>query len=110
MRPSPTARCHLRRSLSGSDVGRKNLDRYTPADWRRAGPTVRAVIENRWRVYTECEVCDLRMVADLARIAKARGNAFSLWGQTAKCRRMGCPGRVIFHAQPPGANITIVMT
>lgn len=91
-------------------MGRKNLDRYTSADWRRAGPTVRAVIENRWRVYTECEVCELRMVADLPRIAQAKGNAFSLWGQTAKCRRMGCPGRVIFHAQPPGANMTIVMT
>jgi len=91
-------------------VGRKNLDRYSAADWRRAAPTVQAVIENRWRVYTECEVCELRMVADLPRIANAKGRAFSLWGQTAKCRRMGCPGRVIFHAQPPGANITIAMT
>ncbi|WP_396594854.1 hypothetical protein [Brevundimonas sp. R86498] len=91
-------------------MGRKNLDRYTPSDWRKAAPTVRAVIESRWQVYTECEVCELRMVADLPRIAKAKGDAFSLWGQTAKCRRIGCPGRVIFHAQPPGANMTIVMT
>jgi hypothetical protein len=50
------------------------------------------------------------MVADLPRIAQAKGSEFSLWGQTAKCRRMGCPGKVTFHAQPPGANITIVMT
>ena len=91
-------------------MGRKNLDRYTPADWRSAAPTVRAAIENRWRVYTECEICELRMVADLPRIAHAKGSGFSLWGQTAKCRRMGCPGKVTFHAQPPGANITIVMT
>jgi hypothetical protein len=72
-RPSRTVRSRRQRSRSGSDVGRKNLDRYTPADWRNAGPTVQAVIENRWRVYTECEVCELRMVADLRRIALAKG-------------------------------------
>jgi len=100
----------LPRSASGSDVGRKNLDRYTDGDWRAAAPTVQAAIENRWRVFTECEVCELRILADLKRIQAAKGSGYRLWGQTAKCRRMGCPGRVVFHAQPPGTTTTIVMT
>ena len=58
----------------------------------------------------ECEICDLGMVADLPRIALSKGSGFSLWGQTAKCRRMGCPGKVTVHAPPPGASIRIVMT
>ena len=91
-------------------MGRRNLDRYRPEDWRDAAPTVRAAIDNRWRVFTECEVCELRIVADLKRIASVKGPNYRLWGQTARCRRMGCPGQVVFHAQPPGAGTTIVMT
>ncbi len=91
-------------------MGRKNLDRYTAEEWRRVGPTVQAAIDNRWRVFTECEVCELRIVADLKRIAQVKGPNYRLWGQTARCRRMGCPGKVVFHAQPPGAGVTVVMT
>ncbi|MFN7390323.1 hypothetical protein [Brevundimonas sp.] len=91
-------------------MGRRNLDRYRPDDWRAAAPTVRTAIDNRWRVFTESEVCELRIVADRRRIAEVKGQNHRLWGQTARCRRMGCPGKVVFHAQPPGAGTTIVMT
>jgi hypothetical protein len=91
-------------------MGRRNLDRYRPDDWRAAAPTVQAAIDNRWRVFTECEVCELRIVANLKRIAQVKGPTYRLWGQRAQCRRMGCPGKVVFHAQPPGAGVTIVMT
>ena len=39
-------------------MGRRNLDRYTPADWKEAGHTVGAILANRWLVYTECELCE----------------------------------------------------
>ena len=39
---------------------RRNPDRYTPADWQEAGRTVGAILANRWLVYTECELCELR--------------------------------------------------
>ena len=81
-------------------MGRKNLDRYTAEDWRLAGGTVGAIIANRWLVFTECDVCDLRIKADLKRIAQEKGPRFDLWGRTAACRRMGCPGRVTFWCQP----------
>lgn len=84
-------------------MGRRNPDRYTAADWRLAGGNVGAIIANRWLVYTECDLCELRIRADLPRIARERGASFSLWGRTATCRRMGCPGRVTFWCRPHGA-------
>lgn len=41
---------------------RRNPDRYTAQDWREAGPTVGALRANRWLVYTECDLCELRAV------------------------------------------------
>ena len=41
---------------------RRNPDRYTADDWRQAGPTVGALLANRWLVYTECDLCELRFV------------------------------------------------
>lgn len=85
-------------------MGRRNPDRYTLDDWRLAGGSVAAIIANRWFVFTECELCELRMKADLRRIAQEKGGTFSLWGRTAACRRLGCPGRVTFFCQPHGAD------
>ena len=68
-------------------MGRRNPDRYTVADWRLAGGTVEAIMLNRWLVFTECEVCGLRIRADLKRIARERGANYVLWGRTASCRR-----------------------
>lgn len=85
-------------------MGRRNPDRYTAADWRLAGGTVGAILANRWTVFTECEVCELRIQADLKRIARERGANYVLWGRTGQCRRMGCPGRVVFWVRPHGAG------
>lgn len=73
-------------------MGRRNLDRYSDADWREAGMTVGAIIANRWLVYSECDLCRLRIEADLKRIAEKRGMNFVLWGRSTRCRRTGCPG------------------
>ena len=91
-------------------MGRKNLDRYTDAEWRQAGGTVGAIIANRWLVYSECDLCRLRIEADLKRIAEKRGMNFVLWGRTTRCRRMGCPGSVSFWCRPHGANADVAMT
>ena len=89
---------------------RRNFDRYTADDWRQAGPTVGAILANRWLVYTECELCELRIRADLKRIARERGTSFVLWGRSTTCRRMGCPGRVTFWVRPHGASGDVAMT
>lgn len=90
--------------------GRLNRDRYGAADWRAKGETVGRIISNGWLVYTECEVCQLRIEADLRRIARERGPKYSLWGRWSQCRRMGCPGRVTFWCRPPGGFGDIAMT
>lgn len=91
-------------------MGRRNPDRYSVADWMQAGETVGAIISNRWVVYTECELCQLRIEADLKRIARERGPKYVLWGRTTRCRRMGCPGRVHFWCRPHGNVGDIAMT
>ena len=91
-------------------MGRRNPDRYTAEDWRLAGQSVGAIIDNRWTVYTECDLCQLRILADLRRIATAKGRSYVLWGRSATCRRMGCPGRVTFWCRPHGASADVAMT
>jgi len=44
---------------------------------------------NRWLVCAECELCELRIRADLKRIAGERGPGFVLWGRSTTCRCMG---------------------
>lgn len=109
MRPGSEApRAERQRPLP--TMTRRNLDRYTAADWKRAGRTVGALIDNRWLVFTECDLCGLRIRADLRRIARERGPRFDLWGRSTTCRRMGCPGRVTFWVRPHGASGDVAMT
>lgn len=94
----------------GIDVGRKNFSAYTDADWRAASRSVRQILSNGWPVYADCDLCDLRLKADVERMAQVAGPAFSLWGAKPRCRRVGCPGRVTFYLDPPGACMAIAMT
>ena len=91
-------------------MGRKNLDRYTEGDWRAASGSVEQILVNGWPVYADCPVCELRIQADLKRIAQVRGPHYSLWGADAACRRVGCIGRIQFVIRPRGALGEFVMT
>ena len=82
-------------------MGRRNHDRYTADDWREAGPTVGAILANRWLVYTECDLCELRIRADLKRIARERGSSFVLWGRATTCRRPPIRGSTTSSAAAP---------
>jgi hypothetical protein len=91
-------------------MGRKNLDRHREDDWREASRTVGMILDNRWPVFADCPVCDLRIRADLRRICEAMGPDYSLWGAAAACRGVGCIGRVQFVLRPRGAVADLVMT
>lgn len=91
-------------------MGRRNLDRYSEDDWRDASRTVEQILMNRWPVIAECPVCELRIMADVRRIAEVKGPRYSLWGADAACRRVGCIGRVHFVIRPRGAIGEYVMT
>lgn len=91
-------------------MGRKNYSAYSDADWRAASASVRQILSNGWPVYADCDLCDLRIRADLESIARRAGPSANLWGSKPRCRRVGCPGRVTFYLDPPGAHMAIAMT
>jgi hypothetical protein len=90
-------------------MGRRNLDRYTAADWRAACPTVGSIRRAGWVVTAACPNCDLEIVADLSVVETIKGSEYSLWGATTRCRRRWCEGRMAFFVRPPGAQVEIRM-
>ena len=96
-----------RRWRSGTEVGRKNYSAYTQDDWMLAASSVRQIRTNGWPVYADCDLCDLRIRADLERIEQLAGAGANLWGAKPKCRRVGCPGRVTFYLDSPGPLIAM---
>lgn len=88
----------------------RSRDRFTEADWRAASRSLRQILSNGWTVYADCDVCDLRLKADLESLARRVGGQKSLWGFKPHCRRVGCIGRVTFYLDPPGAVMPIAMT
>ncbi|WGM45217.1 hypothetical protein KOAAANKH_00078 [Brevundimonas sp. NIBR10] len=91
-------------------MGRKNLDRYSIADWRAACPTVASIRRARWTVTAVCAVCDLEIIANLDAIIAAKGSDYRLWGASAACRRRWCEGKAAFFVKPPGATVEFRMT
>ncbi len=91
-------------------MGTRSRHAFTDADWRSASLTVRQIMSNGWRVYADCDVCNLRLLADLETIARRAGPKACLWGAKPRCRRVGCPGRVTFYLDPPDVPMVIAMT
>jgi len=91
-------------------MGRKNYSAYTDDDWRSASSSVRQILSNGWPVYADCDLCDLRIRADLESLARRTGPQASLRGAKPRCWRVDCPGRVTFYLDPPGATTAMAMT
>lgn len=83
--------------------------RWAPAQWRSVAPDVAAIRRAGWPVHAACMVCGLQMKVDLARLERTRGPGFVLWGRTSDCRRLHCPGKVVFMARPPRAEGEVPM-
>lgn len=90
-------------------MGRRNLDRYTTADWRAACPTVGSIRRAGWVVTAVCPICDLEIEADLGVLETMKGPSYRLWGASTRCRRRWCQGRMAFFVRPPGATSDIRM-
>lgn len=91
-------------------MARKNYSAYRQRDWLEASGTLRQILSNGWPVYADCDLCGLRLKADLDAMSRRIGGQRSLWGFKPNCRRVGCVGRVTFYLDPPGATIPIAMT
>jgi hypothetical protein len=55
-----------------------------------------------WHVISKCTTCSLQMAVALPDLIKLVGVEFSLWNRRPPCKRIGCTGRVMFMAKPPG--------
>lgn len=83
-------------------MGQRNPDRYSMRERRPSAETLSRMIAGHWAVISSCRQCGLQMVVDLALLARLKGPNFSLWNRKAPCRRIGCPGFVVFRGKAPG--------
>lgn len=83
-------------------MGTKNPDRV-PLAYRRARcETVADMLAQGWEVISSCRTCNIELRTDLKLIALVRGPETSLWNRNARCKRLLCPGWVVFKAKAPG--------
>ena len=82
-------------------MGAKNIDRYSPSDWRSGAETVEAMLTRGWEVTTRCDRCRVEQLASLTLIARLKGPHFSLWNQSTACKVLRCGGRLRFFGRPP---------
>lgn len=73
-------------------------------DWRGYCPTIGDMERRGWSVTARCNRCDLQMAVRLDVVIRAKGRAWSPWGQTARCRRLRCAGRMHLRAYAPRAG------
>lgn len=64
--------------------------------------TVAQMRRDRWTVCARCPRCHLDCWVDLDVVARLSGSQLKLWNGWARCRRYGCPGRMVFLCTPPG--------
>lgn len=60
-----------------------------------------------WWLSAHCRTCNLAMVVDASKVIKGKGRDWSPWGQSARCRRMHCAGRMFLRGYDPHSNCTI---
>lgn len=66
--------------------------------------TVGALLDEGAVVRVICGTCSRERMANLQRIADAKGRDFSLYDRAPRCWVQGCPGRLFFSAARPDAG------
>ena len=80
----------------------RNLDRISMIEWRGRCETVRDMMQAGWRhVVARREACRSDFAVDLAKVAREKGPATSLWNRRQACPRPDCPGEVQFAVRIP---------
>lgn len=83
-------------------MGSKRPDNVPMVIWRGGCESVTQMHAQGWSVISKCPACGLQMVVRLGDQAILCGEDFSLWNRRPPCKRIGCSGRVMFMAKPPG--------
>lgn len=79
---------------------------WSADDWQGYCATLGDMARRGWTLTAHCWVptCNLAMAVDLQVMIKAKGVCWSPWGETARCRRLYCHGRMRFRAFSPRAG------
>jgi len=59
---------------------------------------------DHWILMTRCRRCHLDCWVDLDVLIRLSGPETRLWNARARCRRYGCPSKMIFLCTPPGQS------
>lgn len=71
-------------------------------NWQGYAPTIGDMANKEWNLTAQCWTCRLEMAVDAQRVIRATGPKWSPWGKSARCRRLGCTGRMKLKAYAPG--------
>ena len=86
-------------------MGSRNADRIPLSHRRARCQGVGEMIAQGWDVRATCWTCRTTLAVDLARVARAKGAAFSLWDKPQRCRKAGCAGTMELMARAPGMSV-----
>jgi hypothetical protein len=70
-------------------------------------PDAGAMRQRGWVLTLHCGRCRFQARADIDKIIRERGRAWSPWGRTAKCPALHCSGRMAMKGYDPRSNFTI---
>jgi hypothetical protein len=77
---------------------------WRPENWQGYAPTIGDMFRRGWSLSLHCPVCRQSYRADIDRIIRLKGRAWSPWGKTAPCPRLYCHGRMTLQAYDPRSN------
>lgn len=77
---------------------------WTTSNWQGYAPTIDHMARHGWTLTFHCRRCRFASQADIAKIIRLKGKAYSPWGKTAKCPALYCGGRMTLSAHDPRSN------
>lgn len=84
--------------------------RWTRENWYGHAPTLGDMERRNWIITALCARCGLEMAVDGAGLIRRFGRGFSLWGRSARCRRLHCDGRMHFLGRGPHTTGAVDLT
>ena len=75
-------------------------------NWEGYAPTIGDISRRSWVLTFHCSQCRQSYRADIYKMIRLKGQAWSPWGKSAKCLRLFC-GRMTLKGYDPRSNHTI---
>lgn len=76
-------------------------------NWQGYAPDAGTMLRRGWVLTLHCKRCRFQTRADIDKIIRERGRAWSPWGKSARCPSLYCNGRMQMRGYDPRSNFTI---